>query len=109
MAVGTVLMLVSVAGIGFCLFMLFGEPFAVQTQDTYAPNWEDLGKFSSDSHYKTVFRIRSGLGYRSQPDQCNRIRNQDTDPGGPAKIEKVQKIHVFCAGCSLLRAEGFFL
>jgi hypothetical protein len=49
MAVGTVLMLVSVAGIGFCLFMLFGEPFAVQTQDTYAPNWEDLGKFSCHS------------------------------------------------------------
>jgi len=41
--VGTVLMLLSVAGIGFCLFMLFGEPFAIQTQDTYAPNWEDLG------------------------------------------------------------------
>ena len=45
MAVGTVLMLLSVAGIGFCLFMLFGEPFAIQTQDTYAPNWEDLGEF----------------------------------------------------------------
>jgi hypothetical protein len=64
MAVGTVLMLVSVAGIGFCLFMLFGEPFAVQTQDTYAPNWEDLGKFSSDSHYKTVLWIRIGIGSR---------------------------------------------
>jgi len=41
--VGVVMLLASVAGIGFCLFMLFGQPFSVQTQRTYAPNWENIG------------------------------------------------------------------
>ena len=55
MAVGTVLMLLSVAGIGFCLFMLFGEPFAIQTQDTYAPNWEDLGRTLLIMVFRSLF------------------------------------------------------
>jgi len=40
---GCVLLLLSVAGIGFCLFMLFGDPFAAYTYDTYSPNWENIG------------------------------------------------------------------
>eukprot|EP00090_Calanus_glacialis_P046621 TRINITY_DN9239_c0_g1_i1.p1 TRINITY_DN9239_c0_g1~~TRINITY_DN9239_c0_g1_i1.p1 ORF type:complete len:182 (-),score=27.41 TRINITY_DN9239_c0_g1_i1:434-979(-) len=39
---GCVLMLASVSGIGLCLFMLFGEPYARQTYDTYTPNWENI-------------------------------------------------------------------
>jgi len=39
---GSVLMLASVSGIGLCLFMLFGEPFARHTYDTYTPNWENI-------------------------------------------------------------------
>jgi len=42
-SLGTLLLLASVAGIGFCLFLLFGDPFAVQTQGTYSPNWENIG------------------------------------------------------------------
>ena len=57
MAVGTVLMLLSVAGIGFCLFMLFGEPFAIQTQDTYAPNWEDLGRTLLIMVFRSLFYL----------------------------------------------------
>jgi len=39
---GAVLLLFSVAGIGFCLFMLFGDPFASYTYNTYSPNWENI-------------------------------------------------------------------
>ena len=45
MTIGCIMLLASVAGIGFCLFMLFGDSLAIQTQDTYAPNWEDLGEY----------------------------------------------------------------
>jgi len=43
---GTILMLASVSGIGLCLFMLFGEPFARYTHDTYTPNWENIAPAS---------------------------------------------------------------
>ena len=42
--VGVVFLPVSIAGIGFSVFLLFGEPFASQTNHTYRPNWEDIGK-----------------------------------------------------------------
>ena len=40
---GSVLILVSVGGIGFSLFLLFGEPFANQTNQTYRPDFENIG------------------------------------------------------------------
>jgi len=43
MLLGTLLLLASVSGIGLSLFMLFGEPFARYTHDTYSPNWENIG------------------------------------------------------------------
>eukprot|EP00092_Neocalanus_flemingeri_P021594 GFUD01023424.1.p1 GENE.GFUD01023424.1~~GFUD01023424.1.p1 ORF type:complete len:184 (-),score=41.95 GFUD01023424.1:667-1218(-) len=39
---GCILMLASVSGIGLCLFMLFGDPFARDTYNTYTPNWENI-------------------------------------------------------------------
>lgn len=40
---GSVLILVSIGGIGFSLFLLFGEPFANQTNQTYRPDFENIG------------------------------------------------------------------
>jgi hypothetical protein len=37
------LFLVSCAGIAFSLYMLFGEPFAQRSGNTYRPNWENIG------------------------------------------------------------------
>lgn len=42
---GSVLIFVSVGGIGFSLFLLFGEPFANQTNQTYRPDFENIGGF----------------------------------------------------------------
>ena len=41
---GTFLLFISLGGIGFSLFLLFGEPLAKQTYHTYRPNWEEIGK-----------------------------------------------------------------
>ena len=41
---GSILILVSVGGIGFGLFLLFGEPFANQTNQTYRPDFENIGE-----------------------------------------------------------------
>ena len=38
------LLLASVAGIGFSLFMIFGDPFARDTYGTYRANWENIGR-----------------------------------------------------------------
>jgi len=43
MLLGALLILVSVSGIGFGVFLLFGEPLAQQTYHTYRPNFEDIG------------------------------------------------------------------
>ena len=43
MMIGCVLVVASVAGVGFSIFLLFGEPLAKQTYDTYKPNWENIG------------------------------------------------------------------
>ena len=32
------------AGIAFSLYMLFGEPFAQRSGNTYRPNWENIGQ-----------------------------------------------------------------
>jgi len=37
------LFLMSCAGIAFSLYMLFGEPFAQRSGNTYRPNWENIG------------------------------------------------------------------
>ena len=48
MLLGTLLILVSVSGIGFGVFLLFGEPLAQQTYHTYRPNFEDIGELAID-------------------------------------------------------------
>jgi hypothetical protein len=54
------------------------------------------------SQVYSEFRIRIRIDFgRLDP---------DPDPGGqkrPIKLRKVTKLHIFCAGCSLLRGEGF--
>jgi len=40
--VAVFLLLASVAGIGFSLFMIFGDPFARDTYGTYRANWENI-------------------------------------------------------------------
>ena len=45
MMIGILLVLVSVAGVGYSIFMLFGEPLAQETFHTYRPNWENIGGF----------------------------------------------------------------
>jgi hypothetical protein len=52
-----------------------------------------------------------GSGSLLDPDSIRRV---DPDPGGqklPTKVKKIKKFHVLkkSAGCSLLRAEGFFV
>ena len=44
MMVGSILVLASVAGVGYSIFLLFGDPLAKQTYDTYKPNWENIGE-----------------------------------------------------------------
>ena len=45
MIIGTVLLFVSIGGIGFSLYLLFGEPLAKETNHTYRPNWEEIGNW----------------------------------------------------------------
>ena len=43
-SIGTLLLLVSLTGLGFCLYLLFADPVSELTQHTSTgPNWENLG------------------------------------------------------------------
>jgi len=43
-SIGSLLLLVSLTGLGFCLFLLFADPVSELTQHTSTgPNWENLG------------------------------------------------------------------
>ena len=53
MLLGALLILVSVSGIGFGVFLLFGEPLAQQTYHTYRPNFEDIGELATDYLHNT--------------------------------------------------------
>ena len=44
MMLGCVLILPSLAGIGYSIYLLFGEPLANVSYSTYKPNWEDIGE-----------------------------------------------------------------
>ena len=44
---GVILTLASVFGIGFSLFLIFGEPLDRYTSGTYTPSWEDIGMLLS--------------------------------------------------------------
>ena len=41
--VGGAFLVASVSGIGFSLFLLFGDPFYGATDGTYDPSFEDIG------------------------------------------------------------------
>merc|ERR1712227_107972 len=66
--VGVVFLPVSIAGIGFSVFLLFGEPFASQTNHTYRPNWEDIGPLIIVSITNLVINIALIGGAK----QCSR-------------------------------------
>ena len=58
MFLGSVMLPVSISGIAFSAFLLFGEPLANQTYHTYRPNWEDIGEFFPS----IIEEYQSGLG-----------------------------------------------
>ena len=53
--------LVSIAGIGLSLFLIFDDPFydSQLVQGTYEPSWEDVGK--SNRHTCSPFRLNQNL------------------------------------------------
>jgi len=54
---GTILTLVSLCGIGFSLYLLFGEPLAKETNKTYRPNWEEIGPLLAASIISLMVNI----------------------------------------------------
>ena len=53
--VGGAFLVASVSGIGFSLFLLFGDPFYGATDGTYDPSFEDIGKLDI---YQTDFYLK---------------------------------------------------
>jgi hypothetical protein len=73
------------------------------------PHWFCSGFVSGYGSGLDPYRIRiqAGQWIRIRI----RIRNSDPDPGGlkwPTTVEKLRNSMFLRAGCSLLRAEGFF-
>ena len=58
--VGGAFLVASVSGIGFSLFLLFGDPFYGATDGTYDPSFEDIGKLDI---YQTEFYLKQNKYY----------------------------------------------
>ena len=58
--VGGAFLVASVSGIGFSLFLLFGDPFYGATDGTYDPSFEDIGKLHI---YQIDFYLKQNMSY----------------------------------------------
>ena len=107
MLVGGILLLASVAGIGFSLFMLFGDPFAQRTGGTYRPNWEDIGEVLLTCDLLAPGRplfpglpplpprqpLPGGRGLAEEQKDPDRLAGL-ARPAGPALLDLVGTLHV---------------
>ncbi len=99
----------------------FHPGFRIRTVSISDPNCLHPGSWIRIKEFKYFSPKKLFLSYRKYDAGCS---SQIPDPGvkkapdpgsgsatlqkWPTKVEKIKKFHVWNAGCSLLRAEGFF-